>query len=289
MKTYAAMGSNGPVHLASLRAVNYDRVLVSFAYDKKAEWLGQLGYPLTGMLDSGAFTVAAQGIEVDLDAYIAWAQKYAETQPDVRVTNLDVIPGRPGDLPKKRERTKAMRQSGANADKIRAEGLRVIEVHHLFDLPENLDRIFETRKPGEVIGIAGLGGAGANAKIGRAFGDACFARLRDLNEGWENFPPVHGFGVSTGAVGFRYPLASIDASTWVAPHRFGTSYDRGKPLDGAMQKRGGAEAKQLRVREVATMNQARILTDWRTRETAIAAYWAERGVTIESEGAARVG
>lgn len=283
MKTYAALASSKEkYHLRALRETNYPYVLVSYAYDKSATWFDKLAYDFRGMLDSGAFSVRTKGLEVDLDAYIAWALLYAAKYPNVRVTNLDVIPGL---RPSKRERDKAVTESADNAARIRAAGLRVVEVHHLADPLSSLEAMIGRRQPGEVIGVAGLGGAGLtdggkNKDLGRAFGDGVFACLRDLC-GWGHFPPIHGFGVSVQSVLFRYPLASVDASSWVAPDRFGTVLHR-----NGTAKRGNSL--HLRNSNVATAEGKRILDSWQRRDLELQGFWRDRGVVIEEEGAALV-
>lgn len=263
-------------HAKVLRDSAYPYILVSYAYDKGRTWLGRLGYDFSGMLDSGAFSVRSKGLEVDLGEYIEWAKAYVAEYPNLRVTNLDVIP-KVTDT--KRVKLKASKESADNAERIRSEGLRVVEVHHLPDPISSFEAMIERRRPGEVIGVAGLGSKTEN--VGEMFGDGVFARLRDTF-GWDHLPPVHGFGVAAEALCYRYPLASIDASTWVAPDRFGQVYERGKLVT---RKRHSG---YLRHSDVAVSYGKSILGEWRQREDSIRDYWLNRGVVIEEEGLAVV-
>lgn len=260
-------------HAKVLREAEYQYVLVSYAYDRGRTWLSRLGYQFQGMLDSGAYSVRTKGITVNLDEYVAWAKAYQDDYPGIRVTNLDVIPL---GTATKRQRLKAGKESAANAAQMRESGLTPIEVFHMADPIETFESILDRRQPGEVVGIAGLGVKADG--IGEALGDGVFARIRD-RYGWENVPPLHGFGISAETVCWRYPIASVDASTWVAPDRFGQVFERGKLVT---RKRHSGH---LRHSDVAVSYGKRILGTWQKREQAIRDYWLARGVVIEQEGA----
>lgn len=272
MRTYAAVASmKEKYHAKVLREAAYPYVLVSYAYDKGRTWLARLGYPFQGMLDSGAYSVKSKGLEVNLDDYIIWAKAYNEEYPGIRVTNLDVIPAFTAT---KKERLKAGAQSVENAEIIREAGLMAIEVFHLADPIVTFEKMLDRRKPGEVVGVAGLGVRAEG--VGEALGDGVFARIRD-RYGWENVPPIHGFGISADTVCWRYPLASVDASTWVAPDRFGQVLEKG------VIRRRERHSGHLRHSDVAVAEGKRILEDWKRREKTIHDYWANRGVRIEEE------
>lgn len=259
-----------------LREFEYSRVLVSFAYDTKKHSIFNLfDYPLTRMLDSGAYSAFSKGQKIDLDEYIAWAKESARATTDpIRVTNLDSIPGDQGFHPTKREINRAVKQSAENAMAIRESGLLVCEVFHLFEPLSALEAILERRQEGEAIGMGGLG-ARVGAPTRQQFGDSVFSVLRDTC-GWDKLPPVHGFGVGSSSLALRYPLASCDASTWLAPHRWGMEVSARGKVSGRRQKR-------MMVPSHAQMHVKRMLDGWLNRERSLAALWKSRGIRILPE------
>lgn len=290
MKTYAAIAGPSSSKYRVLNSISYPHVLSSFAFDRSARIFDHLTYDgLNGMLDSGAHSAWSRGEVIDLDAYIAWACAYAERYPRLRVTNLDVIPGEKGRLyPTVKERDRAVRESAENAERIRAAGLRVIEVMHLADPLEAFDAMLERRKPGEVVGIGGLAEQVKHGSVLGMFGDTVFDRLRVLNGGWRSLPPIHGFGVSITNILYRYPLASIDASSWVAPQKYGQVWARNK-LRVPHGKKGVLARDRLRKAELNEYEMARVLDAWSAREVQLQRFWEQKGVTIEEEGLAHVG
>lgn len=287
MKTYAAVStlSGGTAKVDALNRSAYPYILTAYPFDKNRKTLPQITYPFHAMLDSGAFSAWSRSEVIDLDKYIEWVLAYAVDYPDMRVTNLDVIPGTKGQPPTEKEKKDAVRQSAENAAALRSAGLRVIEVHHALDDLDNLDKIVERRQPGEAIGLGGLSGIGASPKVSKLLGDAFFGRLANLC-GWDKLIPVHGFGIARGEIGFRYPLASIDASTWVAPQMYGQVAERGAL--GVKMRRHDRNSAFLRNKPVASIYMSQLLNQWKEREAKTAAYWQMRGVAIVDEGNALV-
>jgi hypothetical protein len=233
------------------------------------------------MLDSGAYSAFAGGHPMpDLDEYAAWAIAQAQhTMFPLRVTSLDVIPGGRDLKPTRREQQKAMKQSRINARQLRAKGLRVIDVYHIFEPLKVLDEIVENRLPGETIGLGGLGTfVGMQTRI--QWADAVFKRLKDLC-GWDALPPVHAFGVANTPLVFRYPLASADASSWNAPARWGYKVDKRGKIDPS--SRNPESNPYSRHSEVQKHHTHKMLNAWAEREHALKRVWQERGVTILDE------
>lgn len=281
MKTYAAMPILSHPYRRALNEARYPQVLASFAFHEATDFEEVLGYSdFALMLDSGAHSVWKRGKTIDIDAYIAWAFTCAEKHPEVRVTNLDVIPGEHGRyFPSRAEIARAVAQSAENADTIRAAGLRVCEVHHYVDPIESLSAILDRRQPGEAVGIGGF----AEMKRGvgglNTFGDTVFAVLRD-RYGWHDLPPLHGFG-SSGQIGYRYPLASVDSSSWTSPCVYGTKFRGGKFHMTQKQP--------IRYRDksydLANVEMRNVLDWWLARDREVTELWEKRGVRFQVEGA----
>lgn len=258
-----------------LERVGYPHVLVSFVYDEKREFFTKrLGYsPVSWMGDSGAFTVWTKGGTVDLDDYIAWSRFYTELNPNFTVVSLDVLPGGPNRQPSAQERDRGIKQSLENGDRLRAAGLRIVEVYHLYEPLDFFEQLLARRQPGEIVGLGALA-SGAPANIKREFCDTSFAYLRD-HFGWDNLPPVHGFGIApTAKLGARYPWFSVDSSSWMAPAQFGHGIGRNGRKTG--------DDKRTSNRTVRTMYLTRVLERWNRQEIALTAMWERRGVRFAS-------
>lgn len=265
LKAHAAIAPpSAPMGALEQHGHGYPHVLVSFVYDQTQTFFSKrLGYsPESWMGDSGAFTVWTQGATVDLDAYIEWCHGYLALNPDFVAVSLDVRPGQPGSTPTRRERLRAMAESIDNGDKLRAAGIRIVEVYHLHEPLSHLELLLDRRQPGERIGIGG----GATAE----FCDTAFAFMRDRH-GWDNLPPVHGFGVSPIAkLGARYPWFSCDSSGWMASARFGHGIGR----------RGDKTHDDTRTTNVGvrTLYLFRVLDRWLRAERELTALWHQRGI-----------
>lgn len=286
MKVYNAWA--GPLYqLPSLLGAAPVRLLISFAYDNGTkpyyEHIASF-VPLDEvslMMDSGAFSVWTTGKTIDLDAYIEWAKVRQPMFKDCVTINLDVIPGSPGVQPTGKERRYAIRQSMENADQMRAAGLPVMEVFHLFDGSfKVMEDLWARRRPGEVFGIGGLVGAPQGET--HDFCDQVFARLRDWNGGsWDNIVKLHGLGVSPDSpAARRYPWWSVDSSSWSTFHRYG--YEVGRA--GRSQKTAtGLSSGITSVRPAYDLYYIRIAKRWRRLEGTLTALWNQRGVSFLEE------
>jgi hypothetical protein len=251
--------------------VGYPHVLCSFVYDRKRMFFEELlSYrPATCMGDSGAFSVWTKGETIDVDEYAAWALHYTNLIPGFVTVSLDVLPGRPHVRPSVAARQAGMDQSLANGDRLRAKGLRIVEVFHLHEPIEFFDVLLDRRQPGEMIGLGALA-AGTSGPEVRAFCDAAFTHLRDRH-GWDALPPVHGFGIApTSAAGGRYPWWSTDSSSWMSSAQFGKAIRR----DG----RNNGDDSRTSNRAVRTLYLQRVLESWKRRATDLDRLWASRGV-----------
>lgn len=272
----AAVGDSPTSKARPLAAAAVSRILVSFVYDAERIFprlmaeQGIAADQLDMMLDSGAFTVWTKGIEIDLAEYIEWAKAYTAEVPRSRVVNLDVLPGRPGREPSGEQRESAAKASMENADAIRAAGLPVLEVYHWHESWDVLREIVARRRPGEVIGIGGLAGSGGGPAK-REFLDSVFYLIKELSNGWGSLVPLHGFGIAPKSpLARRYPWYSIDASSWLAPARWGRAVGR----HGAILH----DDSRTQNVEVSALYLERVLRGWKKLELSYSRLWHERGV-----------
>lgn len=269
------------------------RVLISYAYDKGVtplhDKIGAVA-ALSGvelMMDSGAFSVWTLGKTIDLDGYIEWAKERRSLFAASSVINLDVIPGAPGIEPTTRERRYAVKKSMANADAIRAAGLPVMEVFHLFDTSfKVMEDLWARRQLGEVLAIGGLAGRGTAQSVAcMNFCDQVFARVRDWNgESWHGIAKLHGLGVSPDSpIGRRYPWWSVDSSSWSLFQRYGVEVRGGglvqKPITGMRTLQSGGRSRTS-VASAADIFYMRGLRRWGKLGDTLTRTWLDRGVTF---------
>ncbi len=203
-------------HFALLKKCEVEHVLVSYHFIKNVDRLLERmdGYtPKTFMLDSGAFSVWANGGTIDLEAYIAFAKRLKERldpRIELNVVNLDVLPGKFGQTPTNEEREQSAIQGWENMKKLQAAGLKVIHVYHQHEDLKWLDKM---HKELPYIGISPANDVGMPQKL--AFMDSCYSKIKaDVK--------THGFAVTSPDQLYRYPLFSADSSSWVAAGRYGT-------------------------------------------------------------------
>lgn len=278
VRAHAAMGNlQGGVELDSVARSNggYPHILISFAYDKdRTFFASKLGYdPPDWLGDSGAFTAWTVGEPVDLDELITWCKFHVERKPTFQCLSLDVIPGEAGGnrRPTTRERNRAMRQSLENGDAMRAAGLKIIEVFHVYEPLSHLDVLMERRQPGELLGLGGM--VGRSEGIKRAFADEVFSRIREHAGGWQGIVPIHGLGISVRSpIAARYPWFSVDSSSWIAPAQYGKKVNAYGALYGDDERTSHRSVRHLYL--------VRALEGWLKQEAALTKMWADRGVTF---------
>lgn len=274
MKAYASHGPGVSDKRKVYEDTGYPHILVSFAYDQDRKFADRLGYePRNWLGDSGAFTAWTAGAEVDINELIDWCRYQIERSPTFQCISLDVIPGDPGGntRPTTRERNRAMRRSLENGDTMRAAGLKIIEVFHVFEPLSHLELLLDRRQPGELVGLGGM--VGRSDRLKRAFCDEAFALVRDRAGGWQGITPLHGLGISIRSpVAARYPWFSVDSSSWLAPAQYG------KKVAGDGNLYGDDD--RTRHKSVRHLYLVRALEGWMKQELALTKMWTERGVTF---------
>ena len=147
-------------------------------------------------LDSGAWSAYTQKKTIDIDAYIQFIKKYEHL---IEVyANLDVINDGKG--------------SYLNYRYMKDQGLNPLPVYHA-ETDERYLRYY--LKHSDYIAI------GAIAKMTTKY------RIANLDSIFEKYLlgspiKVHGFGVTSLQIMFRYPWHSLDSTSWVAFSKFGS-------------------------------------------------------------------
>lgn len=203
-------------HFALLKKCNVKHILVSYHFVKDVDKLLKKmdGYiPKSFTLDSGAFSVWANGGIVDLFSYMQFAKRLRKELPlevELNVVNLDVLPGKFGQTPTMEEREKSAEEGWKNMLALEVEGLKVIHVYHQH---EDLKWLKKLRTHSDYIGISPANDVSMKQKL--SFMDSCYAEIT-------NTVKTHGFAVTSPDQLYRYPLFSADSSSWVAAGRYGT-------------------------------------------------------------------
>ncbi len=207
--------SPGKKHLALLRKCSVEHILISYAFIKDVDYLIRLldGYePKSFTLDSGAFSVWANGKTIDIEAYTRFARELREKlslNVELNVVNLDVLPGEFGRKPTDLEREESAEKGWANMLRLEKEGLKVIHVYHQH---EKIDWLEKLRAHSDYIGISPANDCSMKEK--QQFLDKTFGHIK-------NSVKTHGFAVTSHTQLYRYPFYSCDSSSWVAAARFG--------------------------------------------------------------------
>lgn len=209
MRIYAAgfFGASGvrSINANISKMSGPDWVLESYYYltGKGVEEIREAGGSI--FLDSGAFTMFTKGVEIDLKDY---AQFIKENSDIFHVaSSIDVI-GRGKE-----------QESYDNFRRLLDYGAKVQPVHHARDKDDWLGRYLDEGH--DYIFLGGMVAESTNY-------------LRDwLDHVWEKYltnpdgtakVKVHGFGLTTLDLMFRYPWYSVDSTSWVMTSRYGSTY-----------------------------------------------------------------
>lgn len=195
--------------------------LVSYAYPTQlTSWL-EVSKQQTGklLIDSGAFSAWNRNKKIDILAYIEYAKKAIEageaTGKEVRIVNLDVIPGKVGEtgaLTKNRKQENkdiienAAKEGYKNLKIMKKHGITPIHVFHQGEDIKWLERMVEQTS---YIGISPANDMPQNHK--RDWIASVFEYMYKNN--MEHID-THGFAVWSPKVLLEYPWTSCDAATW---------------------------------------------------------------------------
>jgi len=195
----------------------YPWILESYHYIKgpgKVKTIRNDGIDI--FLDSGAFSMFTQGIEVNIPAY---AKFIHDNQDIIHVaSNLDVIG--------------AGNEQGTydNQKALEAEGVKIQPVHHARDADEWLERYLDEGY--DYIFLGGMVPEHTNYLL--PWLDRIWSKYLTNPDGTPKIK-VHGFGLTTLELMFRYPWFSVDSTSWVMASRFGTLYIDLPQEDGSVK------------------------------------------------------
>lgn len=153
-------------------------------------------------LDSGAFSMFTQGVKVDLKKYAKFVQNKAEVIEIA--SNLDVIGA--GHEKESYDRQKQLERWGA----------KVQPVHHVRDADEWLQRYLDEGY--DYIFLGGM--VPESTPVLRGWLDHIWHHYLTKPDGTPKVK-VHGFGLTTLELIFRYPWYSVDSTSWVMIAQFG--------------------------------------------------------------------
>jgi hypothetical protein len=150
-------------------------------------------------LDSGAFSAFTQGTTIDIDSYITFIKEFKD-KVNVYV-NLDVIG--------------SAEDSWKNQEYMESKGLHPLPVFHLQDGIEYLHRCLKY----PYFCLGGMA-SGATTQQRLDFLDKCWDIICDTPDRLPK-SKVHGLGMTSLDLLFRFPWWSVDSSSWLATGRFG--------------------------------------------------------------------
>ena len=153
-------------------------------------------------LDSGAFSAKSKGVGISLDEYISFIN---ENKAYIDVyANLDVI----GNAVASWKNQKIMEDAG----------LSPLPVFHIEDDFKYLDRCLEY----DYFCLGGMA-SGYTTQQRKDFLDKCFNIICNTKDRLPK-SKIHGFGMTSLDLMFRYPWFSVDSTSWVKTGRFGSVY-----------------------------------------------------------------
>lgn len=162
------------------------------------------------MIDSGAFTAWSREIDLDVDEYLKWINKW--NQYITLFGQIDVIPPKKAD---KQQIEECCQKTWDNYLYMRKRMKSPEKLLYTFHFGEDfkwLVQALEYRdsdgKPIEYIAFGGLVGRSTKQRI--SFLDKCFNIIKNSSN--PNIK-VHGFGVSSEKLWRRYPFESCDSFT----------------------------------------------------------------------------
>lgn len=188
--------------------------LLSYYRDKSAikHWK-EAGYKNKLFIDSGAFTAWTCKVQINVDDYIKYLNEHDELF--TLMAQLDWIPGTPGisatveqkieGAEKTWENFLYMRKHVNSPDKL----VYVFHVGENFDFLKNALNYVDEKGPIKALALGGLVDKPMTVK--KEFISRCF----QIIEKSSHKPSVHGFGLNTFSLLYKYPFTSADATSWV--------------------------------------------------------------------------
>lgn len=187
------------------------KVLLSYHYFKSVDLTALMtkyfgDKPPMIFIDSGGFSAATQGVEINIDEYCEFLKKY-----DSLITvkaNLDVI----GDPEKTYEQQKYME----------SKGVRPIPVFHTGEPISWLKRYIDEGY--DYIALGGMVPYARDKKKLIGWMSACFKAADEEFQKSGRVIGYHGFGMTNWDLMRAYPWKSVDSSSWCSGFRYGQVY-----------------------------------------------------------------
>lgn len=176
-------------------------ILVSYYYlnDKKVESIAKAArtYRWRVFLDSGAFSAYMKGVQIDIQAYIAFCQQYADVF-DV-ISSLDVI--------------RDWRKSRENFEYMRTHAVDCVPVFHVGSPFEELASL---AKESDYVALGVAGNQSRQSAVYRWL-IQCFKTIAGTGKN----PRIHGFGLTSWKIMRDFDWTSVDSTSWVNAGRYG--------------------------------------------------------------------
>lgn len=203
--------------MGSIFAAGGKSFLVSYENPKKCEETATACYGAAPknafLLDSGAFSAWNSGRAIDLAEYIAFAKDFIARHKagieHIYIVNLDVIPGRRGEVPTTKMVAEAAKEGWANMLEMERAGLTPL---HIFHQGEDFSVLDALSKRHRYIGISPSNDA--SVKDRHAWLQKVYRIIRAGNM-------THGFGVTAKRLMRDFPWYSVDSTSWLAPIIYG--------------------------------------------------------------------
>ncbi len=150
-------------------------------------------------LDSGAFSSMTQGVEINMEEYADFLKKW-----NINIyANLDVIGDAEGTL--------------QNQKHMENLGVKPLPVFHLGEDWKYLKYYLEHY---DYIALGGLAGSVSASQKYYTWMDEAFDMICDTPDRTPK-AKIHGFGITTFKLLFRYPWWSVDSTSWNVTARYG--------------------------------------------------------------------
>jgi len=228
VKLYFAAG--GGAYMSILEKCGVRNLLFSYAYsDILYDWIKRKEPSDDGnfnlIIDSGAFTVWRKGKEVNIQEYINFLHQIKNScKGNIRVVNLDVIPGKFGETKKiHKDKLKdnsiveeAAKKGYENLIIMLQNGIEPIHVFHQGESFKWLDKMVEK------VGYIGI--SPANDVYTYINKKKWLDDVFDYLEKHQIKVNTHGFGVWSPNILLEYPWTSCDSLSWLMLGVYGNVY-----------------------------------------------------------------
>jgi len=202
MKIYFASGTNRE-DLISLKNCGAERVLQSFFYLKNKPPFDVKEL----LIDSGGFSARMRGVIIKVEEYANYINEYG-----IKLAfNLDT------NDKEETKRNQKYLNNNTNA--------YIIPIYHLSDYREEKNLLDTYINEFPYIAIGGVANVQASSGLKDNLYNYVFSKTK-------NKVKVHGLGIASTKLLFRYPWYSVDTSSWKNSSRYGVNpFEKDKKID----------------------------------------------------------